>query len=223
MILDRQVVPHVAIPVKNNLHYTEPLVRSLMEQGEIAPKQIHVFDNGSTDETAQRMKELGVTTFDAEGWGLHQMWNFALDNSFGAPVAILNNDIEIGPNFISSLTAALESDRTLAAVCPNYDGREGDICYVNTIQAGAMDGTGGLAGWAFMVSGDWAQNFRFPEQLKWWYGDNFLVDSILRADRRCGIVGATTAVHLDGGSRTGNWTGEMVDPDRVWYEAWRDG
>ena len=216
-------VPYVAIPVKDNFLYTQALVTSLIEQGEISPAQIHIYDNGSVDETKAEMESLGVTVIDAFGWSFHRMWNHALASGNGLPVGILNNDIAIGPNFISSMAAALETDKSLAVVCPNYDDRSGEMNYVANIQAGRMDGTGGIAGWAYMIAGDWAQDFRFPEELNWWYGDNVLIDSIVMAGRKCGITGATTVVHLDGGSRTGNWTADMVEPDRIWYGQWRNG
>lgn len=212
----------VAIPVKDNLRYTGPLVISLLGQNEVKPNQIFIYDNGSTDETPVAMQSLGVNVIDANGWRLHQMWNDALEKSAGASVAILNNDISIGSNFISSMLKALESDPELAVVCPKYDDRSDEITYVADIQAGRMDGTGGIAGWAYMIPGDWANRFRFPEELTWWYGDNVLVDSIIQAGRKCGIVGTTTVTHLDGGSQTGKWTAEMVEPDRIWYEQWRN-
>jgi GT2 family glycosyltransferase len=177
----------------------------------------------ATMKPVQLWNHLEFKSLTQRGWRLHQMWNDALSRNSGSPVAILNNDIEIGSNFISAMIAALESDKSLAVVCPNYDGRDGEISYVADIQAGRMDGTGGIAGWAYMIPADWADSFRFPEELTWWYGDNVLVDSIVMAGRRCGITGSTTVIHLDGGSKTGNWTAEMVEPDRVWYEQWRSG
>ena len=138
-------IPYVAIPVKDNFHYTQSLVNSLIEQGEISPAQIHVYDNGSVDETKAEMDLLGVTVIDASGWSFHRMWNHALASGNGLPVAILNNDIAIGPNFISSMASALEADESLAVVCPNYDDRAGEMNYVADIQAGRMDGTGGIA------------------------------------------------------------------------------
>jgi len=197
----------------------------LLAQGEIQPEQILVYDNGSTDGTRDLCEPLGVTVIDATDWPLHRMWNDALGWGEGErPVAILNNDITIGPKFISAMLDALNSDPTLAVVCPNYDGRtiDGKAVYVADIQAGRMDGSGGIAGWAYMVAPDWAEKFRFPEELRWWYGDNVMVDMITIEGRHCGIVGGTTVVHIGGGSQTGNWTAEMVDPDRVWYYAWRE-
>ena len=214
---------HIAIPVKNNFSYTASLVATLIDQGEIQPHQIHIYDNGSDDGTPELIAPFGVTVIDASDWRLHRMWNAALEMNSGSPVVILNNDISIGSKFISSMADALQIDPELAVVCPNYDDRDGDIIYVSDIQAGRMDGSGGIAGWAYMVAADWANSFRFPEELRWWYGDNVLVDSVAIAGRKCAIVGGTTVIHLDGGSRTGQWTVDMVEPDRIWYEKWRAG
>jgi glycosyltransferase involved in cell wall biosynthesis len=57
----------VAIPVKNNLHYTEPLVVSLLSQNEVSPHNVLIYDNGSDDETRPVMESLGVQVIDAAG------------------------------------------------------------------------------------------------------------------------------------------------------------
>ena len=195
----------VVIPVKDRLDLTSALVAQLHEQGEASA--VLVYDNGSTAESRRGLDRLGVDVFDAEGWNIHEMWNAGLDEAArrGAGyVAVLNNDIRIGPRFLSGLAAVMDADPHLAAVCPNYDGRPGTgVVYTQEICAGRYDGTGGFAGFAFMLDG--ACDYRFPEGLRWWFGDNDLLASIVTSGLRAGIALDVTCEHVDGGSQTADW------------------
>ena len=200
----------VVIPMKNRMDLTRNLINQLGEQGQ--HERIFIFDNGSNRKTKNELATLGrrdVEVFDAEGMNIHQMWNRGLEEAskraWQSNVAILNNDLNIGPDFLDGLSKALRSDPLLAAVCPNYDGRDGDdIEYVSDICAGRYDGTGGLAGFAFMLGSD--SGYRFPEHFEWYCGDSDLMATIAFAGSKAGIVIGTTVEHVDGGSQTGDWT-----------------
>jgi GT2 family glycosyltransferase len=201
----------VVIPVKDQLKMTKALLRQLHDQGE--HDGILVLDNGSNPET---VKWLGSQTFakvmDCSGMGIHEMWNagatWAMNRHHKANIAFLNNDIIIGDKFISTLAAGLRSDPHMVAICPNYDGRETaePIVQLHGICADRYDGTGGLAGFAFMVKSEWFQEgWRFPEDCKWWFGDNDLVLSMDMAGAWYAMATETTVEHIEGGSKTGNW------------------
>ena len=212
-------VNYVVIPMKDRADLTRPLLRDLKKQGNY--EKIFIFDNGSARPTRKWLStQQTATVVDAKGWNIHEMWNRGLDLAGEGNIALLNNDIKIGPNFLKGLATGLRSDSKLDVVCPNYDGREGEgICYVNQIAANLRDGAGGLAGFAFMMRGEWG--YRFPEELKWWYGDNHMVAHA----RHAGIVLNTTVEHRLGGSLTaGDWNSPYWKPillaDGVWWQAW---
>ena len=222
------------IPVKNQLHYTKGLVDQLLGQAE---GRILLLDNGSTDGTIEWAVGLEREVGDAFGLHempgsyLHAMWNFGLDwasvESQGEPhsVAILNNDLRVGPQFLSSLHRTLHLDAKVAVAGANYDGRAfppGKRAQaVNQICGGRYDGTGGLPGFAFMLRGE--DGYRFPEALHWWYGDNDMVATFLQAGRLCVISRDATCEHLDGGGRTGNWADpamqRLLKQDAEWFRA----
>lgn len=219
----------VVIPMKDRLDLTRALVEQLVEQGEATG--IFVLDNGSSEETKIGLKDLaelpGVDVGDAAGLNLHQMWNAGLNEAqrraWPCNVAILNNDLKIGPRFLSGLAGALRADPLLAVVSPNYDGRAGvGVQQVTDICAGRYDGTGGLAGFAFMLKIE--SGYRFPEQLQWWYGDNDMLAHVHYGGSTAGIVLGTTVEHVGGGSQTGDWDAmrDTLARDREWFEAkWR--
>ena len=199
---------YVVIPVKDQLAMTRRVVAELVKQG--GYEKILIFDNGSGPETRKWLEEQDVAdVFDAAGANIHEMWNAGIAQAQtenpGADVVILNNDLELGPDFLNHLTHALHSDPTLLAVSANYDGRrfEGVVEPVRGVCAGRYDGSGGFAGFAFAARGDFLDSgYRFPEELTWWWGDNHLLATIEQAGGWYGIAKHATCVHLDGGSVT---------------------
>ena len=198
------------IPVKDNLNYTQALVKQLL--ADPACDEIVVVDNGSTPKTRKWLDAQPITVLNAQGWGIHKMWNlgaaYAHEYHPRPNICFLNNDVRISEPFMGPLSDALEAGPPdLIAVCPNYDGRVGaGVERLQGICAERYDGTGGLSGFAFMVRGSWfASGYRFPEDAMWWYGDNDLLLTIEANGGWYGMAHGATCEHLDGGGRTGEW------------------
>jgi len=225
------------IPMKDKVKLTEALVAQLGEQGECA--EIVVCDNGSNVATRRKLdtgKLAGhaITVLDCPGEGIHEMWNRAAGHAtekhrHRVRIAFLNNDLSVGPKFMSTLAAGLDDGTEIKAISANYDGRTADlpVVLVDDICAGRYDGTGGLAGFAFMVRGDWfTSGYKFPEECKWWYGDNDVVRAILSAGGQVGLAIDAHVEHLDGGGKTGDWSDpaiqSVLEADRLAFEErWR--
>lgn len=200
------------IPTKDRLDLLRPLVEQIRGQGEAA--EVIVCDNGSGPDTkAWLAGQQDITVLDLPDVGIHHMWNAGVDyvtERYGrsAHIAFLNNDLRLGAGFLGAMSRALESDNTLVAVSGNYDGRRhpGLVQHVDDICAGRYDGTGGLAGFAFMVNAAWfGGGYRFPEQCMWWYGDTDLVALVRKVGAKVGIALGAEVEHLDGGGKTGAW------------------
>lgn len=204
------------VPVKDNLRYTKGIV----DQLEAAEVPAVILDNGSEAETADWLwgaQSKLVSVGKAPGKTIHEMWNLGIEWALGqegaTAVAILNNDLALGPSALQRCAAVLDDD--LVLVCPNYDKRNIDgVQLTQEICAGRYDGTGGIAGFAMVLSLDWVRktNYRFPDDLTWWYGDNDLLMTVIDSGCQAGIVGDATCVHLDGGSKTGNWDDPSLNP-----------
>lgn len=222
----------VVIPMKDRADLTMALVDELAVQGEATA--VLIYDNGSSEETREQLRAwqrppgLGhLAVFEAAGLNIHEMWNRGLDvaTAGGQPVnvAILNNDIKIGPRFLSGLARALRSDPLAAVASPNYDGRAPDGADLQTVRdicAGRYDGTGGIAGFAFMLKGE--GGYRFPPELAWWYGDNDMMCSAAAAGMHGVIALGVTCEHIGGGSQTaGDWSqhAAVLEADREWFVA----
>jgi hypothetical protein len=218
----------VIIPVKGEHQYTESLLRQLAAQKHY--HGIFVFDNGSDTDPYTGYLPDQCEVIPAAGLNIHEMWNLGIRAATRlfktCNLAILNNDLNIGPRFLQTLSGALRSHDELWAVSPNYDGRdfEGDILAVKGIAAGRMDGTGGLAGFAFMVKGELFDHGLplFWEELELWYGDNDFAANVETLGGILGIVKHTTVEHIDGGSKTAGADGKRLRSPELEAMAARD-
>lgn len=224
----------VVIPVKDHLDLTRHIVDQCLDDPGVA--EVVVLDNGSTDGTAEWLDSRdGVVRLDMPTANIHEMWNTGIEYMLSpagpddlSSVAILNNDLDLGFMALSECDTALRNIPSLAAVCPNYDGRTATkartVVPTSEICAGRYDGTGGLAGFAMVIAVDWLiGGYRFPEECRWWFGDNDLVLTIGESRRRCGIVIDATVVHLDGGGQTGDWMSpekmDAIRADAEWFRS----
>jgi len=233
------------IPLRGKIRMTMQLVAELLvDFARLTPEQmgrIILIDNGSTaDERSLLTDLLGgnelVEVVESDGdCGINAMWEQGLgmirkDSPSGTLdehfVFILNNDVQI----IQSLVPMIEEMEALtffAAISPSYDDRPQVARRVNAygyLSNGSSDRDKcGGAGFAFLLRGSWIEesNYHFPTTLKWWFGDNHLLDTILDCNRGWGISGSSRVLHLDGGSQTATdeyreyvqWRGEIYERD----------
>lgn len=202
---------YVVVPMKDKAQLTIDLLDQLATQG--GCDGVYVADNGShTREIARvrnwvRAHALPVVVADHPKAGITEMWNAGIRHWCGVAegrplnVAVLNNDLELGPDFLAGLATALRADARLWAVCPNYDERPGEgVSYVL-----GTYGNRGMSGFAFMVKAEAfaAGQLPFPDEaLRWWYSDDDLALSIEERGHHVGFVHGVSVVHLDGGSQT---------------------
>ena len=214
------------IPFKGKIRMTMQLVAELLvyfsrQEAEQA-ERIILIDNGSTADERSLLASLlagsdMVEVVDSDGdCGINAMWEQGLgmireDSASGTLddhlIFILNNDVQI----IHSLLPMIDEMEHLsffAAISPAYDSRPQVARRVNAYEClsnGNSDRNKcGGAGFAFLLRGSWVEesNYQFPTTLKWWFGDNHLLDTILDCNRGWGISGSSRVIHLDGGSQT---------------------
>lgn len=214
------------IPFKGKIRMTMQLVAELLvDFSRLEAEQSHriiLIDNGTTPEGRSLLASLldgndMVEVVESAGdCGINAMWEQGLgmireDSLSGTLddhlIFVLNNDVQI----IQSLLPMIEEMDALsffAAISPSYDSRPQVARRVNAYEClsnGNSDRNKcGGAGFAFLLRGSWIEqnNYRFPTTLKWWFGDNHLLDTILDTQCGWGISGSSRVLHLDGGSQT---------------------
>lgn len=188
-----------AVFFRDHLEMTADLVNSLD-----GADMIHLFDNGSEDDIVpllgDNLDSRKIQLWWTPGMTLSEMWNKAWQAASAGQVsvdlAILNNDIQVEPGFLASLSTALHSDDNLWAVSPesrfylNFDKPTGEIIPVDKV------GIGGMAGWAFMVRTEKWTNHLVDPQFEWWYGDNDVAAHVLSNGGKIGMVEGLTCNHL---------------------------
>lgn len=212
---------------------TWSLVADTIDQLQGQVDKIIILDNtdNGMDFGQYRGTNVEVEVARMPGAGIHEMWNAGIewaikdaDQRRNVNLLVLNDDLRMGERFVPRMVEALRSDQNLVAVSGNYDGRTGPLVQeVTDICAGRYDGTGGFAGFAFITKGEWFQSgYRFPEECKWWYGDNDLVMAAqLSGVGKVGIAIDAHVEHLDGGGKTGgDWSqfAEQLDRDRAAFD-----
>ena len=181
-----------AIPVRNNLKWTAPLVEQLLLADEI--DELWVYDNGSTDMTAawvmnRAQIDSRLMYKDMRGQGLYDMWNHMIRTAAsigGVRLAILNNDIRLPHRALWTMARQMQGfqlaciDKELGSFDPIYD--------APPVEAWWAERTG----WAFMLDADFWKEVEHPihPTLKIWWGDDDLFRGAqTRGGRICRVLG----------------------------------
>jgi GT2 family glycosyltransferase len=131
----------VVIPTWNGRALLEAALRSLAAQSRPAD-EIVVIDNGSGDGTVEHLRSAwpSVTVVALPGnAGFAAAANRGIEASSGGVVVLVNNDVELHPEFLAELVAGLEADPgagSAAAKMLRFDDR------------GVIDATGDTLRWS---------------------------------------------------------------------------
>jgi GT2 family glycosyltransferase len=220
-----RLATRVVIPSRDGGANLRALIGDL--DGQVPLEDVLVVDDGLSADDVSWLTDCGVEFIAHPSAGIHAAWNLGLDWAAGRGVglvALLNDDVRLGDGCVDVMSQAFAGVPDLVVACPNYDGRDGSgVQFVTDICANTYDGTGGVAGFAMWLAPALIANYRFPDELMWWYGDNDVVATATVAGRRCGVELDARCEHVDGGSQTGDWSSaEMtaaLEADRQAFEV----
>lgn len=182
-----------AIPVKNNLKWTAPLIDSLLLGDEV--DEIWVYDNGSTDQTrywitTQQNIWSRLKYVDASQMRFYDMWNDMIKRAAdigGVKLAILNNDIRL-PHMALKTMADHMGKYSIAFI----DKERSSFMPIENVYTQKVSAYWYRCGWAFMVDADFwkGQQFAIDPRFKLWYGDDYLYRRTLeRGGQVCTVIG----------------------------------
>jgi hypothetical protein len=200
-----------AIPVKNQLKWTAPLIEGLLIGDQI--DQLWIYDNGSTDNTkiwlTNRSRiDSRIKYVDTAGSRIYDMWNdmiltaSKIDN---AKLAILNNDIRLPFMALKMMAFCMQDYQALM-----IDKTKSSFDQVSNVYVEDADWTQ-KTGWAFMIdAGFWkGQKYAIHPGLRFWWGDDDLFRRCQGGGGKIGIVRNIGCDHVEHSSD------EEYDGDRI--------
>lgn len=109
----------VIIPVFNNLNFTRQCITSLFTVRETVDFEVVVVDNGSTDGTAEYLRQLPATVrtvSSAENRGFAKGCNAGARVARGKYLVFLNNDTVVQPKWLSAMLECITNDSAVGLV-----------------------------------------------------------------------------------------------------------
>lgn len=194
---------YTVVPTKNRPTELGNLMDSLMANGVADPGTILIINNGSDKGVPEWMNDRALIIADENPEPhIYRMWNIGLDWAArladGRPhaVAILNDDVELPPNFAARMIEDLENTG-----CTITFPDQGPGIY-NQYPGASMHGRAQkrITGYAFVVNGQ--HGIRCDEDFKWWYGDDDLDWQARRDYNGTWEVPGVTVKHAHPGAST---------------------
>jgi len=191
----------VVIPTKSNL---DGLVRAVVacKKSPKVKRIVVVADGEKAWDSLSALPPSVLKLMVPEGTGIHAMWNMGMEVADGH-VLFLNDDVRLGDGAIDRMCESLDRHLDYGLVCPQYHQQAGahaqystdkDV-FTDTTCRGRYDGTGGMAGFCMMLDSHLAEEWRFDERMKWWYGDDDLVAHVVGKGLRATIISGARCEH----------------------------
>lgn len=186
----------IIMPVYNELHVTKEAIETLF-QHTTTDFQLIVVDDCSSDGTQEyilSLKKNLVFLQNKENQGVHKSWNIGVKKALelnATYICIINNDIIFTCEWEKPLVKALK-DGEYVVVSPYHtiqnlpeDFPKGAGRMINPVGGGQMP----ILGCCFMMKSDFFKEFGlFPEQMKHYFGDNWIKDIALLKNYKCGHI-----------------------------------
>jgi glycosyltransferase involved in cell wall biosynthesis len=216
-----------AIPVKNQIRWTAPLVEGLLWGDQI--DELWLYDNGSTDKTKEWIINRAridsrIKYFYVPQMRIYDMWNDMIKRASTineSKLAILNNDIRLPFMALKNMYDAMNDYKVLM-----IDKTINSFYHINNVvveEANWWDKTG----WAFMIDPHfWInQEWAIHPGLKFWWGDDDLFRRCQNGGGKIGIAKGIGCDHLEHSSDS-EYNGDRIkdiEEDREFFKnLWGD-
>jgi hypothetical protein len=161
----------IIIPTLWKSNRTEQLIRDLNECDFV--DEIIIIDNTNTDEWDRTYRKIR-TVSKGENIYVNPAWNWGIELAKNECIALLNDDINFDPNIFGIIDKnVLDTFGIIGMGEGNYktpiDEERGP--YLDVWQPGVNDW-----GWGCFIIFDKKNWIDIPDNIKIWYGDNFIKD-----------------------------------------------
>jgi len=215
----------ICFVVHNQLQYTRWFIESIARNSYPHALGFFALDNGSSDGSLEWLKSLQLDPYvimrNEGNESLSKCWNQVLEEALKHDpelVCLTNNDILVGPGWLDGIVAQ-EKKGDKAYWLPN--GALPFPRFEDHVRSRVKTGRTykGRAGWCLFFRPEAVKEFLpIPEELRLWYGDDFIHWKLKQAGYECLTVDDCCAYHF--GSKTVETVGKIqhiIDADKVVY------
>jgi glycosyltransferase involved in cell wall biosynthesis len=213
------------IPSKSNIEGLIEVVNCLQKENSV--EIINIIADGDEafkliSETFSETSSNIIRIDQVElGSGIHVMWNKGMVEGYHN--LFINDDVTFDVGSIDTLAGVLDMNPQIGITCPNYDNRVIKDLYQSVTIAcpGNYDGTDGLAGFCMMLRKEFIDQWKFDERMKWYYGDNDVINWVILQGRLAAICGVSKM------NLNPSWTmkndppkdfNKLIEQDKLIYE-----
>ena len=195
----RKTEVNAVIPSKSNTDGLLKVVELLQSEASVSKIVVVADGEKAHRRITESFNQANINDVDIavveEGIGIHKMWNYGASKcNSESHILYINDDVTFDEGAIDAMAGLLDKEQSLGLVCPNYDNRliMGNFVSVDTACPGRYDGTDGLAGFCFMLKAELDNEWEFDERMKWYYGDNDVVNWVIEKGFIAAISGVST-------------------------------
>lgn len=191
----------------NNLDYTKNCINDLLNQDTLF--NLTIIDQNSSEEgTSKYLDELFKQHIEGNFYGkihvlsifntgynkpLNHIWNEFVNDSDTEFICLLNNDVRLSPNFLSSSIELMDSRLDVGIISHttnsnNYQSWSKTLEYV-------IPDSHYRQGWDMVFRKNLYVNI--PEQLKFFYGDDFIFSKIYEQDYLAAYILNSPIIHYE--------------------------
>ncbi len=121
-----------AIVTYNSSQTTEKACKSVLENTQKYDISLYVFDNASTDDTAEKLGKISGVIFKKQNMnlGFGAAHNKILEEDIGDYHFVINPDIVVNDDVISRMADFMEENPDIAMCCPEIRNSDGSIQHI---------------------------------------------------------------------------------------------
>lgn len=179
----------------NNLEYTKGCINDLLNQD--CDFNLTIVDQNSTEKgTIEYLSNLPSNIEvikNSENKPLNQLWNWFVERSNTPYICLLNNDVRIAPNFLSSAILVLEIEKNVGFV-NHVTNNKSYTCWNNILNYEIIE-MPYRQGWDPIFKKECYS--KIPEDLLFFYGDDYIYSNLYSSGMRGAYVLNSPMIHFE--------------------------
>ena len=179
----------------NNLEYTKDCINDILCQ-DYRYFNLTIIDQNSAEEgTNEYFSSLSDIKYirNNKNIPLNHLWNYFVENSNTKYICLLNNDVRISPNFISSAIKVLEKESNVGFV--NHISNNKDYAKWSDVLNYKVIDSPYRQGWDLFFRKECYS--QIPSELEFFYGDDYLYSKLYSSGMKGAYILNSPMIHYE--------------------------